>query len=779
MTSKAAAGFTLRTDKEIERGRGGQRLLPAAGAALLLAGMAGQVCGAMGMPVDGLFLAAGMAAAVCAAALTGRRDRLALIPLGVLLAAAVFCAVFHGAVGDSLLGLVNRYLAQRQSREAVVYVPYACGEVSAAWAGIPASVAVGTAAGAIAALAPRLGLGVYGALLCLSLWSGAGSQWLAAALCGCAVLLLAGEGGKSALRARWGGAAQILGAAAVVTAAVALLFSGGTFHTEDAADALRRSVHRLRYESAEQVMPEGDLRAPGARSGSAEDMVRVTLSEPVSMYLRGYVGQRYSSDGWAEADAADMTAESEVLYQLHRDGYDSFSQLSTLAGLLGQETADVQVDIQVLGACRSTRLTPYGLNSSEAVISPEQLRDTVPRADGITGEKEYSFTAKSGLAAQAYALLGELNDRWQEEPLADYLTFEGYYRDFVYESYLTIPEETKKTLVAYLGDAPEVITSYEAKRRILSCLDDTLTYSETPGNADGEKDIVSALLEDGSGGYDVHYATAAAVMLRYYGIPARYVEGYLITPQAVEGKTGETTLTLTGRDAHAWVEFYEDGVGWIPFEPTPGYRGVMEEPRWLWFEEDENAQLDGSAAENGGDGLSQTTRRSDVEETDTEERTDGLEVIADAVYNYFSRLHLGSVWWAYVAAWLLAAALAVLLVRHALVCRRREGLLAQEDDRAAAAAMCAYALELAWRSGAARCNVPLAQQRSVLQGWAGDALDAGELLDINDRALYGGSGVTKEQRETAEADMTAALELFRKKCGFGKRLYQRWIRCLY
>ena len=257
------------------------------------------------------------------------------------------------------------------------------------------------------------------------------------------------------------------------------------------------------------------------------------------------------------------------------------------------------------------------------------------------------------------------------------------------------------------------------------------------------------------------------------------MEGYLITPQAVEGRTGETTLTLTGRDAHAWVEYYEDGVGWIPFEPTPGYRDVMEEPQWLWFEEDENAQLDGSAAENGGDNLSQTTRRSDVEETEPEEDRDGLETIADAVYNYFSRLHLGPVWWAYVAAWLLAAALAVLLVRRAVVCRRRERLFAQENDRAAAAAMCAYALELAWCSGAVRRNVPLAQQRDELQSWAGDVLDAGELLDINDRALYGGSGVTAEQRETAEEDMTAALELFRRKCGFWKRLYQRWIRCLY
>ena len=63
MTAKAAAGFTLRTHKGIERGGG---LLPALGAALLLAGIAGQVCSAMGMPVSELLLLAGMAAAVYA-----------------------------------------------------------------------------------------------------------------------------------------------------------------------------------------------------------------------------------------------------------------------------------------------------------------------------------------------------------------------------------------------------------------------------------------------------------------------------------------------------------------------------------------------------------------------------------------------------------------------------------------------------------------------------------------------------------------------------------------
>ena len=66
-------------------------------------------------------------------------------------------------------------------------------------------------------------------------------------------------------------------------------------------------------------------------------------------------------------------------------------------------------------------------------------------------------------------------------------------------------------------------------------------------------------------------------MFRYYGIPARYVEGYLITPQDIEGKQAGDTIEIPGTNGHAWTEIYVDGLGWIPLEMTPSYYGVMEE----------------------------------------------------------------------------------------------------------------------------------------------------------------------------------------------------------
>ena len=67
-------------------------------------------------------------------------------------------------------------------------------------------------------------------------------------------------------------------------------------------------------------------------------------------------------------------------------------------------------------------------------------------------------------------------------------------------------------------------------------------------------------------------------MFRYYGIPARYVEGYIITKEeAQKAKTGQK-FDLDTNHAHVWTEYYHDGIGWIPFEPTPSYFSLMEQP---------------------------------------------------------------------------------------------------------------------------------------------------------------------------------------------------------
>ena len=78
-------------------------------------------------------------------------------------------------------------------------------------------------------------------------------------------------------------------------------------------------------------------------------------------------------------------------------------------------------------------------------------------------------------------------------------------------------------------------------------------------------------------GYDVHYATAATLMFRYYGIPARYVEGYLVTSDDVKGAEKGETIEISQKNIHAWTEIYVDGIGFVPIETCSEYYNLMPE----------------------------------------------------------------------------------------------------------------------------------------------------------------------------------------------------------
>lgn len=77
--------------------------------------------------------------------------------------------------------------------------------------------------------------------------------------------------------------------------------------------------------------------------------------------------------------------------------------------------------------------------------------------------------------------------------------------------------------------------------------------------------IADTFIFEMSAGYCEYFATSMAVMLRSQDIPARYVVGY-----SSGQKVGENTYEVRGMNAHAWVEVYFEGVGWVRFDPTPG-----------------------------------------------------------------------------------------------------------------------------------------------------------------------------------------------------------------
>lgn len=79
-----------------------------------------------------------------------------------------------------------------------------------------------------------------------------------------------------------------------------------------------------------------------------------------------------------------------------------------------------------------------------------------------------------------------------------------------------------------------------------------------------EENIVDDFWFNKRRGYCEHYANAMAFILRAAGIPARIVVGY----QGGEWQTFGHYLQVRQSDAHAWVEYWQDGVGWTRADPT-------------------------------------------------------------------------------------------------------------------------------------------------------------------------------------------------------------------
>ncbi len=64
-------------------------------------------------------------------------------------------------------------------------------------------------------------------------------------------------------------------------------------------------------------------------------------------------------------------------------------------------------------------------------------------------------------------------------------------------------------------------------------------------------------------GYCQQYASATAYLIRAAGIPARVAIGF------DRGIQKDGYVSVTNKNAHAWVEVYFNGLGWVPFDTTP------------------------------------------------------------------------------------------------------------------------------------------------------------------------------------------------------------------
>lgn len=177
----------------------------------------------------------------------------------------------------------------------------------------------------------------------------------------------------------------------------------------------------------------------------------------------------------------------------------------------------------------------------------------------------------------------------------------GYrsYQRSVYNRYLPKTELSDKAQICISENIDGASTDWEKLCAIEEMLRGMI-YTDRPGPlpeyiSDPAGYIDYFLLEKKEG-YCSYYATAFVVIARSCGIPSRYVQGY-------RAKAGDSLhIEVNSSSAHAWPEAYIDGVGWIAFEPTPGYGERIPLSGWATSEETEEHDFYGVPGSNPYDG---------------------------------------------------------------------------------------------------------------------------------------------------------------------------------
>ena len=303
------------------------------------------------------------------------------------------------------------------------------------------------------------------------------------------------------------------------------------------------------------------------------------------LYLRVCSYGDYNGKGWNEAPVYD---------KLIGDAYSA----SYLPGLALEGAGRRVETARIRSFCGNYALPYYLAASGEA-----QTGDV-----GVSGNTE-------GVYEVDYYIMPQNTDILQ----SPYPSYEAAYREFVFKNYLNIDQTSLRYMQkiietqCFSADDPDIIAA------VAQYIQGAAVYNgEYPEKMEKEGNVAVAFLEKYKEGVCRHYASAAVLLYRALGIPARYTVGVLASAKAGEW------VDVRAKSAHAWVEVYLNGVGWVQVEVTGSAQGMR-------FPE---GGLVGEETEAGGDSY---LRRVTLKPVTVRYPFDGTEHTAPGVLSGFEQ----------------------------------------------------------------------------------------------------------------------------------------------
>ncbi len=361
-----------------------------------------------------------------------------------------------------------------------------------------------------------------------------------------------------------------------------------------------------------------------------------------TIYLKTFQAANYTKRRWRALDESVYKRYSGLFDELESTGnspllmeYRAISELTQM-GAVGIGSAAFDIDI-----------TQYEADGRSYIPVSAILIDGEPIDNFSYGDKNIVLdedTAGNVNVSHSYSLY-----EWRDMSRLDKLAVDGEvlaydddnsYRDFVYDNYMdkdtSCDDRIQKELLGEIIDGDYDTLDAQGRARFImdtiAFFADEYEYTLSPGVTPAAKDYVEYFLFEQKKGLCTHFASAAVMIFRSVGIPARYVEGFVIPQSLYTGNPvseKEATvrengglkkemweyyaIELTDRYAHAWVEVYIDGIGWVTIDPTPGYaEAYLKSQEW-----NDNTSDDISGADDS---------RTNPEETQPEETESESEV---------------------------------------------------------------------------------------------------------------------------------------------------------
>ena len=726
----------------------GQTLLELLSALLIFLALATIFYTASGFTAMLWLLGAGVLTCIAAAIIRHFQKTKWMLP--ILLAALLLVVLFARSPLLNGFGAAWNTLRDLWAAEKGILLPLAETDGTGLWlAGIVSGILLAMVSAALSRV-PTLTAVLLAALSVAAAFVQPGVLLLAASAI--ALLMLTWQKNKNTVSA-----ASFLLVGLIVAIVAAISLQTGTM--QSLSQSAKDTLHHWRYEKAEELLPEGDLSEPVAKTESTDTILSVTTDTAQTLYLRGFVGDTYENEAWTALDTEAAAEEKDLFYWLHQSGFYPQSQLASAARLMGNYQSG-SVSVQNLAGCSLYRYELCTVLPERAGLAKNRIQPSAVETNGLRGDRGYS----DEVVSDAQTLLPELLDFLQNDTsdgVRSYLQMESAYREVVYSYALDVPAEFCAQLGAVLDQCCESygpadsLTKEQAQTAALAFLE--LCF-------DGSGDIALPLA-DTADGTTYQYATVAALALRYYGIPARYVEGYTVKV------TEKEPTNVDASAAGAWVEVYQDGVGWLPLALTPGLEDLSAE------QTESGIKPVGAGKEGNGDGP-RVTEGQELEQDNAE--PDNSEDNTPDGGQRTGLLHKPAFWIILVAA-LLLLLLAAIIIRHEVILKKRNEAFTQEDQSAAAACLFTDCAALLAAMGFKRGTGSMLELCETAKTQLGEEY-AAKLHDMtmyNAQALFSSRAITPGQLTEMRAFHDATLERLKTHTNWPKKLRLKWLNCLY